>query len=216
MPDEEVVGEEKMNGDEEHGAMNTEQEEEQEIGGEKEVDNESDAGEEVAGDLPTEGNSSSIEEEVRPYTIAELARANTRRKPQVKVPSRVSLHREEVEADPQAGIASAPEGQLTIDVYETPSDIVIKSTIAGVKAEDLDIGIEENTVNIRGARHNEEKVKGEDYFYQECYWGTFSRSVILPTEVNADEAKAALKDGILTLRLPKIKKEREKKIKIME
>lgn len=110
---------------------------------------------------------------------------------------------------------SSPEGQLAIDVYETSEEVVIKSTIAGVKSEDLDVGIEDNTVNIRGSRHNEERVKGEDYFYQECYWGTFSRSVILPVEIDDDEAQASLKDGILTIRLPKIRKEKEKKIKIL-
>lgn len=110
---------------------------------------------------------------------------------------------------------NAPEGQLAIDVYETPIEVVIKSTIAGVKPEDLDVGIEENTINIRGSRHNEEKIKGENYFYQECYWGTFSRSIILPVEVDADKTQAALKDGILTIRLPKIVKEKEKKIRIV-
>jgi len=110
---------------------------------------------------------------------------------------------------------NAPEGQLAIDVYETPEEVVIKSTIAGVKPQDLDVGIEDNTVNIRGSRHNEEKVKGEDYFYQECYWGTFSRSIILPVEVDVEKAQATLKDGILTIRLPKIIKERERKIKIL-
>lgn len=115
---------------------------------------------------------------------------------------------EEVETSP-------PEGQLAIDVYETPTEVVIKSTIAGVKSSDLDVGIEDNTINIRGSRHNEEKVKGEDYFYQECYWGTFSRSVILPVEIDSDKVQASLKDGILTIRLPKILKEKEKKIKIL-
>jgi len=116
----------------------------------------------------------------------------------------------EMEAD-----MAVPEGQLAIDVYETPNEVVIKSTIAGVKPQDLDVGIEENTINIRGSRHNEEKVKGEDYFYQECYWGTFSRSVILPVEVDVEKAEATLKDGILTIRLQKILREKERKIKIL-
>lgn len=166
-------------------------------------------------ETPAEGNFRPMEDTGKPYTIVELARANARSKQAAKSFSHISLRKEEQEGEEKTIAPQGPEGQLTIDVYETPSDIVIKSTIAGVKPEDLDIGIEENTVNIRGARHNEEKVRGEDYFYQECYWGTFSRSVILPSEVNTDEAKATLKDGILTLRLPKIKKEREKKIKII-
>src|SRR4030042_2152976 len=81
--------------------------------------------------------------------------------------------------------AGDSEGQLTIDVYQTDNDIVIKSTIAGVKPEDLDVSINNDMVTIRGDRKSEEKVETENYYYQECYWGTFSRSVILPVEVLA-------------------------------
>ena len=145
-----------------------------------------------------------------PFTIAQLASAKKQSAKTLSSKLRVSKQKSEEE-----GMTNIPEGQLAIDVYETPKEIIIKSTIAGVKPEDLDVGIEDNTVNIRGSRHNEEKVKGEDYFYQECYWGTFSRSVILPSEVDSDKTEASLKDGILTVRLPKILKEREKKIKII-
>jgi HSP20 family protein len=106
------------------------------------------------------------------------------------------------------------EGQLTIDVYQTPTHIVIKSTIAGVKSEDLDITITNDMVTIRGQRQKDEEIKTEDYYYQECYWGTFSRSVILPVDVQADEAEANLKNGILTIRLPKIEKIKTKKIRV--
>lgn len=106
------------------------------------------------------------------------------------------------------------EGQLTIDVYQTDNDIVIKSTIAGVKPEDLDVSINNDMVTIRGERKNEEKVEGENYYYQECYWGTFSRSVILPVEVIADKAEAAMKNGILTIRLPKADTTKTKKIQV--
>lgn len=106
------------------------------------------------------------------------------------------------------------EGQLTIDVYQTPTHIVIKSTIAGVKPEDLDITITNDMVTIRGQRQKDEEIKTEDYYYQECYWGTFSRSVILPVDVEADAAEANLKNGILTIKLPKIEKVKTKKIKI--
>lgn len=146
-----------------------------------------------------------------PFTVAQLASA--KKQPTKTLSSKLRLHKEK--AVEEESTTNIPEGQLAIDVYETPKEIIIKSTIAGVKPEDLDVGIEDNTVNIRGSRHNEEKVKGEDYFYQECYWGTFSRSVILPSEVDSDKAEASLKDGILTVRLPKILKEREKKIKII-
>ena len=110
--------------------------------------------------------------------------------------------------------AGDSEGQLTIDVYQTDNDIVIKSTIAGVKPEDLDVSINNDMVTIRGDRKNEEKVEGENYYYQECYWGTFSRSVILPVEVLADKAEAAMKNGILTVRLPKADTTKSKKIQV--
>ncbi|MCX6766731.1 MAG: Hsp20/alpha crystallin family protein [Candidatus Moranbacteria bacterium] len=106
------------------------------------------------------------------------------------------------------------EGQLTIDVYQTDAEIVIKSTIAGVKPEDLDVSINNDMVTIRGDRKNDEVVEGENYYYQECYWGTFSRSVILPVEVIADKAEAAMKNGILTIRLPKADTTKSKKIQV--
>jgi len=109
---------------------------------------------------------------------------------------------------------SESEGQLTIDVYQTPNEIVIKSTIAGVKPEDIDISITNDMITIKGRRQKDEEVKEEDYYYQECYWGPFSRSVILPVDVEVDRADASMKNGILTIKLPKIEKVKTKKISI--
>lgn len=106
------------------------------------------------------------------------------------------------------------EGQLTIDVYQTKESIVIKSTIAGVTAEDLDISIDNDMVTIEGERQNCDEVSEGDYYYQECYWGGFSRSVILPCDVLADEADAELKNGILTITLPKASSKKAKKIMV--
>lgn len=106
------------------------------------------------------------------------------------------------------------EGQLTIDVYQTDNDIVIKSTIAGVKPEDLDVSINNDMITIRGERKNEESVGEENYYYQECYWGPFSRSVILPVDVLGDKAEASMKNGIFTLRLPKADTTKTKKIQV--
>lgn len=106
------------------------------------------------------------------------------------------------------------EGQLTIDVYQTESDIVIKSTIAGVKPEDLDVAINNDMVIIKGERKNEEQVPEESYYYQECYWGKFSRSVILPVDVLAEKIEASMKNGILTVRLPKADINKTKKIQV--
>lgn len=106
------------------------------------------------------------------------------------------------------------EGQLTIDVYQTENDVVIKSTIAGVKPEDLDVSINNDMVTIRGDRKNEEEVTGENYYYQECYWGSFSRSVVMPVDIIPEKAEASLKNGILTIRLPKAATNKVKKIQV--
>lgn len=106
------------------------------------------------------------------------------------------------------------EGQLTIDVYQTDDDVVIKSTIAGVKPEDLDVNINNDMVTIRGERKQDEEIDSENYYYQECYWGQFSRSVILPVEIITEKAEATMKNGILTLRLPKADVTKTRKIQV--
>src|SRR3989344_5545321 len=106
------------------------------------------------------------------------------------------------------------EGQLTIDLYQTADEIILESPIAGVKPEDLDISITAESVTIKGGRQKERKVKDEDYFYQETYWGRFSRSIILPQEVDAEKSEAAIKNGVLTIRLPKLNRQRSKKLKV--
>lgn len=106
------------------------------------------------------------------------------------------------------------EGQLTIDVYQTENDIVIKSTIAGVKPEDLDVSINNDMITIHGERRRDEDVPEENYYYQECYWGGFSRSVILPVDVLPEKIEASMKNGILTIRMPKADNTRSKKIQV--
>lgn len=117
-------------------------------------------------------------------------------------------------AKPSSWTATDEEGQLSVDVYQTENTLVIKSTIAGVKPEDLDIAINNDMVTIKGERRQEKDIKESDFFYQECYWGGFSRSIILPMEIIADEAEATLKNGVLTITLPKAKKSQSVAIKI--
>jgi len=107
-----------------------------------------------------------------------------------------------------------PEGQLTIDVYQTPSDIVVESAIAGVDPEDLDVEVSSDSVSIRGQRQREHEVSDEDYFYQECYWGRFARSVILPQEIDPENASVSFKNGILKIRLPKLNRRKTKKLQV--
>ena len=106
------------------------------------------------------------------------------------------------------------EGQLTIDMFQTKDNVIIKSTIAGVKPEDIDVTIANDMVTIRGERKRDFDASSEDYFYQECYWGSFSRSVVLPVDVDIEQVSADLKDGILTVILPKAAKAKAKKVKV--
>ena len=113
---------------------------------------------------------------------------------------------------PETGIAEELEGQLAIDVYQTPEEIIVESTIAGVKLADIDIDVSSEKVTVRGERHRDIKSGGHDYFWQECFWGKFSRSIILPEEIDPDKAHFTLKRGVLTIHLPKIHKDRVRKI----
>jgi HSP20 family protein len=106
------------------------------------------------------------------------------------------------------------EGQLNIDMYQTKDNVIIKSTIAGVRPEDIDITVANDMVSIKGARRKEENISQEDYFYQECYWGNFSRSVIVPVDIDSESIEADLKDGILTVVIPKAAKAKTKKVKV--
>jgi len=108
----------------------------------------------------------------------------------------------------------AAEGQLTVDVYQTPDEIVIRSIVAGVRPDDLDISISRDMVTLRGAREEHKEVSEDNYFHKELYWGSFSRTVLLPAEVEVEEASAQEKHGLLTIRLPKIDKEKQTKLKV--
>ncbi len=140
---------------------------------------------------------------------------NESKKPEKK---KVKIKKDESVKETIKGKTEEPEsdGQLAIDVYEDEDNFIIQSTIAGIKAEDLDISIENDLVTIRGSRENRYKEEGGKYYYQECYWGSFSRQVILPEEVDGTKAEAIMKDGVLTLKVPKIKKAKKRKISVRE
>jgi HSP20 family protein len=106
------------------------------------------------------------------------------------------------------------EGELAIDVYQTDENIIIQSAIAGVRAEDLDVQIENDVVTIRGVRSNPSPGDEKEYFHEECFWGPFSRQVFLPEEIDVKNVEASMQEGIFTLRLPKMLREKSKKVKI--
>jgi HSP20 family protein len=133
-------------------------------------------------------------------------------------PRATRLKVETEERDPQApDEAEQPaedEGELTVDIYDKGDAIVIQSTVAGVKPEDLDISITSDSVTIRGSRERHDEVREDNYYYKELFWGTFSISVILPEEVDDDAAEASLKHGLLTIRLPKKRRGTVQKLKV--
>ena len=106
------------------------------------------------------------------------------------------------------------EGELMIDVYQTPTDIVIKTMVPGVRPEDLDITITRDMVTVKGKREIERTISEENYFHKELYWGSFSRTIMLPQEVEIEEAEAVEKHGLLIVRLPKLDKHRQSKLRV--
>lgn len=119
-----------------------------------------------------------------------------------------------VENTQEEWIEEAEEGQLAIDAYHDDDNIYLKAPIAGVNIDDLEISITDEVVTIRGTRKNDQEVERSNYFVQECYWGTFMRSYILPVSVDAAKAEALLRNGILTIRIPKQEKTKTRVLKV--
>lgn len=117
---------------------------------------------------------------------------------------------EEVTYETETEESIESEGQLGVDVYETPQSIIIKAMIAGVPPESLDISLSREVITIRGHREAVDHMHENDYFLRELYWGSFSRTIILPQEIEMDEAEAIEEHGLLTLTLPKIDKEKQR------
>lgn len=108
----------------------------------------------------------------------------------------------------------AEEGELAIDVYQTNDSIVIQAMVAGVSSEDLSVSVTREMVTIKGKREAPKGISTENYFFQELYWGAFSRTILLPAEVETEDVEATEKHGLLSIKLPKIDKDRKQAIKI--
>ncbi|TSC84448.1 MAG: HSP20 family protein [Parcubacteria group bacterium Gr01-1014_17] len=121
----------------------------------------------------------------------------------------------ELKPEPEEELLSeSEEGELAVDVYQTPDDIVLKTMVAGVRPEDLDLSITRDMVTIKGKREESHEVETEDFFHKELYWGSFSRTVLLPQEIDVEAAEASEKHGLLIIKLPKIDKDRQTKLKV--
>lgn len=131
----------------------------------------------------------------------------------------VSPHDKEDELSPEKSPKSwieddSSEGELSVDVYETAQNIVIKTIVAGVRKENLEISLSRDMVIIKGKRETEDEVEDSDYFHKELYWGAFSRTILLPQEVDIEKAEATENQGLLTIKLPKIDKGRQTKLRV--
>jgi len=105
-------------------------------------------------------------------------------------------------------------GELAVDVYQTPTHVVVKALVGGVVPTNVDIALTREMLTIRGTREDEREVEDENYFQKELYWGSFSRTILLPEEVDVEQAEAYEKHGILVIRLPKINKAKQTKLKV--
>lgn len=105
-------------------------------------------------------------------------------------------------------------GELPVDVYQTPSEIVVRAFVAGVRPDELSISISRDMVVIEGSRMERENVSTTDSFTRELFWGSFARTILLPQEIDVDNSSANAKDGLLTLILPKLDKARQTKLRV--
>lgn len=108
----------------------------------------------------------------------------------------------------------AEEGQLSVDVYQTPNDIVVQAMVAGVRPDDLSVNITRDMVTIKGKREENRAIQEDNYFVRELYWGSFSRSILLPEEIDPESAEAIEKHGLIVIKLPKINKDKKTTLKI--
>ena len=96
-----------------------------------------------------------------------------------------------------------PEGQLSVDVVHTAEELIVAATMAGTPPDRIQLHIHNDVLTIRGERPSPMPV-GSEYFYEECYWGKFSRTIVLPVDVRPEMARAEYRYGVLTVRLPKV------------
>jgi len=106
------------------------------------------------------------------------------------------------------------EAELSVDVYQTPTDIIIQTMVAGVKPEDLELSIARDIITIKGQREESRTIDEDNYFARELYWGRFSRTISLPAEVEPEEVEATEKHGLITIKIKKVDKEKKNTVKV--
>lgn len=128
--------------------------------------------------------------------------------------SRTHAHHAASRPAPLDDDSPGSEGQLPVDVHQTAGDIIIRAFVAGVRPDELSISISRDMVEIEGSRMEREQVAGPDYFTRELFWGSFSRTIMLPQEVDVEASSANAKDGLVTIILPKLDKAKQTKLRV--
>ncbi len=174
--------------------------------------------ERLAGTITVEEDEEVIdinEDEDYEEEVAVKSTAKNSRK-QVASESEPARRRSQIQAlqDEYEEEAEEEEGELSVDVYQTNTDIIIEAMVAGVKPEDLHLSITRDMVTIKGKRDANNQVSDDDYFYRELYWGNFTRTILLPHEVITEDSEAVEKHGLLIIRMPKIDKAKQTKLKV--
>jgi HSP20 family molecular chaperone IbpA len=121
---------------------------------------------------------------------------------------------QEEEAWDEPDTGPQQDGELPVDMYQTDEHIVIRALVAGVSPNDLEISITRDMVTVRGVREEYQEAHDDGYFHRELFWGSFSRTLLLPEEVAIDEAEAQEKHGMLEIKLPKLDKHRTTQLKV--
>jgi len=123
-------------------------------------------------------------------------------------------YQEEENWDNENSEHTQQEGELPVDMFQTDDAIVIRALVAGVSPDELEISITRDMVTIRGTREEIQEAHDDNYFHRELFWGSFSRTLLLPEEVALDEAEAQEKHGLLEIKLPKLDKHRSTQLKV--
>ncbi len=145
-----------------------------------------------------------FEDEENPRTINDEKEENTSHEFQTDTNEYFSEQQQEPE-----------DAELQVDMYETPNSLMIRAFVAGITPEELDITITRDMVTIRGKRVQHNQVTDNNrYHYQDLYWGSFSRTIELPEEIEVEEAEAIERNGMLEINLPKINKDRKAKVRV--
>jgi len=114
----------------------------------------------------------------------------------------------------QVQTAEPQDGELPVDMYQTDDEIIIRAIVAGVDPTDLEISITRDMVTVRGIREEYQEAQDDGYFHRELFWGSFSRTLLLPEEVAIDVSEAQEKHGMLEIRMPKLDKHRSTQLRV--